>query len=195
MCCHTSVLQAILAVTLLFLFCKSFLLSHFCFASYSCCHTSVLQVILVFYFYWYWWCYFTPFKPLILQLYWQNIQHTCTHMYYSLCSWVVSVTPLDVVKIRLQAQKKPNAFGSGKCFLYCNGLMDHMCTCLNAPSSAQTWYKKRLPIQQFSGTMVSPKSKTKSKNLNWTSNYTNSNTVILGWQSKVKDSVSHDKSF
>ncbi|KAK9871357.1 hypothetical protein WA026_011623 [Henosepilachna vigintioctopunctata] len=36
------------------------------------------------------------------------------------------VTPLDVVKIRLQAQQQNNA---SKCFLYCNGLMDHFCGC------------------------------------------------------------------
>lgn len=39
------------------------------------------------------------------------------------------VTPLDVVKIRLQAQQKQ--FVKNKCFLYCNGLMEHMCYCLN----------------------------------------------------------------
>ncbi|XP_043464181.1 solute carrier family 25 member 40-like [Leptopilina heterotoma] len=39
------------------------------------------------------------------------------------------VTPLDVVKIRLQAQQK--AMLSNKCFLYCNGLMDHLCSCGN----------------------------------------------------------------
>ncbi|XP_015114422.1 solute carrier family 25 member 40 isoform X1 [Diachasma alloeum] len=37
------------------------------------------------------------------------------------------VTPLDVVKTRLQAQQK--AMLSNKCFLYCNGLMDHLCSC------------------------------------------------------------------
>nr|CAH7747447.1 unnamed protein product [Callosobruchus chinensis]CAH7750987.1 unnamed protein product [Callosobruchus chinensis] len=36
------------------------------------------------------------------------------------------VTPLDVVKIRLQAQQKAP---QTKCFLYCNGLMDHICSC------------------------------------------------------------------
>ncbi|XP_076299072.1 mitochondrial glutathione transporter SLC25A40 isoform X2 [Lasioglossum baleicum] len=41
----------------------------------------------------------------------------------------VFVTPLDVVKIRLQAQQK--AMLSNKCFLYCNGLMDHLCPCPN----------------------------------------------------------------
>ncbi|KAM3614323.1 uncharacterized protein V6R79_012729 [Siganus canaliculatus] len=47
------------------------------------------------------------------------------------------VTPLDVVKIRLQAQKTP--FPKGKCFVYCNGLMDHICVCENGNSRA--WYK------------------------------------------------------
>ncbi|KAK9961346.1 hypothetical protein ABG768_009137 [Culter alburnus] len=47
------------------------------------------------------------------------------------------VTPLDVVKIRLQAQKNP--FPKGKCFVYCNGLMDHICVCDNGNSKA--WYK------------------------------------------------------
>lgn len=39
------------------------------------------------------------------------------------------VTPLDVVKIRLQAQQKN--FYKHKCFLYCNGLMEHICYCVN----------------------------------------------------------------
>ncbi|XP_060906599.1 probable mitochondrial glutathione transporter SLC25A40 [Labrus mixtus] len=47
------------------------------------------------------------------------------------------VTPLDVVKIRLQAQKSP--FPKGKCFVYCNGLMDHICVCENGNS--KVWYK------------------------------------------------------
>ncbi|XP_075443565.1 mitochondrial glutathione transporter SLC25A40 [Ascaphus truei] len=47
------------------------------------------------------------------------------------------VTPLDVVKIRLQAQSKP--FSKGKCFFYCNGLMDHLCLCINGNGKA--WYK------------------------------------------------------
>uniref|UniRef100_UPI003AADD289 mitochondrial glutathione transporter SLC25A40 n=1 Tax=Centroberyx gerrardi TaxID=166262 RepID=UPI003AADD289 len=56
------------------------------------------------------------------------------------------VTPLDVVKIRLQAQKNP--FPKGKCFVYCNGLMDHICVCENGNSKA--WYKAR---GHFSGTL------------------------------------------
>uniref|UniRef100_A0A4W3J7J5 Solute carrier family 25 member 40 n=1 Tax=Callorhinchus milii TaxID=7868 RepID=A0A4W3J7J5_CALMI len=47
------------------------------------------------------------------------------------------ITPLDVIKIRLQAQKTP--FYKGKCFLYCNGLMDHLCICENGNTLA--WYK------------------------------------------------------
>lgn len=40
------------------------------------------------------------------------------------------VTPLDVIKTRLQTQQKTML--SNKCFVYCNGLMDHLCPC--APS-------------------------------------------------------------
>uniref|UniRef100_A0A673J349 Solute carrier family 25 member 40 n=1 Tax=Sinocyclocheilus rhinocerous TaxID=307959 RepID=A0A673J349_9TELE len=49
---------------------------------------------------------------------------------------IASLTPLDVVKIRLQAQNNP--FPKGKCFVYCNGLMDHICICENGNSNA--WY-------------------------------------------------------
>lgn len=38
------------------------------------------------------------------------------------------MTPLDVVKTRLQVQQK--SIGT-KCYLYCNGLMDHICPCYN----------------------------------------------------------------
>ncbi|XDV40765.1 hypothetical protein PO909_009773 [Leuciscus waleckii] len=56
------------------------------------------------------------------------------------------VTPLDVVKIRLQAQSNP--FPKGKCFVYCNGLMDHICVCENGNSKA--WYKAP---GRFNGTL------------------------------------------
>ncbi|XP_048238612.1 probable mitochondrial glutathione transporter SLC25A40 [Haliotis rufescens] len=53
----------------------------------------------------------------------------------------ISMTPFDVVKIRLQAQRKP--FVKGDCFLYCNGLMDHICACLNGqPATSSQWYKQ-----------------------------------------------------
>ncbi|XP_017565881.1 solute carrier family 25 member 39 isoform X3 [Pygocentrus nattereri] len=57
------------------------------------------------------------------------------------------VTPLDVVKIRLQAQQTP--FYHGKCFLYCNGLMDHIYVCQNM-TTCSTWYKTPT---HFSGTL------------------------------------------
>ncbi|KAM4598177.1 mitochondrial glutathione transporter SLC25A39 isoform 2-T3 [Polymixia lowei] len=59
----------------------------------------------------------------------------------------VFVTPLDVVKIRMQAQQRP--FSQGKCFLYCNGLMDHIYVCQNG-TSCTSWY--RTPTR-FSGTL------------------------------------------
>ncbi|XP_040186464.1 solute carrier family 25 member 39 isoform X1 [Rana temporaria] len=74
------------------------------------------------------------------------------------------VTPLDVVKIRLQSQKKPfHKVMSVKslpwapplrqpkwrCFLYCNGLMDHLFVCQHA-TACSTWY--RAPTY-FNGTL------------------------------------------
>ncbi|KAK9977628.1 hypothetical protein ABG768_019433 [Culter alburnus] len=74
------------------------------------------------------------------------------------------VTPLDVVKIRLQAQQTPlyQALAADsrpwarvihpskwKCFLYCNGLMDHIYVCQNM-SSCSSWYKTPT---HFSGTV------------------------------------------
>ncbi|XP_075578922.1 mitochondrial glutathione transporter SLC25A39 isoform X6 [Pelecanus crispus] len=58
------------------------------------------------------------------------------------------MTPLDVVKIRLQAQRTP--FSKGKCFLYCNGLMDHLYVCQNG-NSCTAWYKAPT---RFTGTLV-----------------------------------------
>ncbi|XP_039262884.2 mitochondrial glutathione transporter SLC25A40-like [Styela clava] len=55
------------------------------------------------------------------------------------------VTPLDVVKIRLQSQTAANV---NKCFLYCNGLMDHLCVCMNG-NGKEKWYRRP---GQFSGT-------------------------------------------
>ncbi|KAB1276198.1 Solute carrier family 25 member 40 [Camelus dromedarius] len=56
------------------------------------------------------------------------------------------VTPFDVVKIRLQAQNNP--FSKGKCFLYSNGLMDHLCVC--EEEGNKVWYKKP---GRFKGTL------------------------------------------
>ncbi|XP_022527803.1 probable mitochondrial glutathione transporter SLC25A39 isoform X1 [Astyanax mexicanus] len=76
----------------------------------------------------------------------------------------IFVTPLDVVKIRLQAQQSPFYHAlpaesrswrgmvrpsKWKCFLYCNGLMDHIYVCQNM-TTCSTWYKTPT---HFSGTM------------------------------------------
>lgn len=54
------------------------------------------------------------------------------------------MTPLDVIKIRMQAQQKPI---SNKCFLFCNGLMEHLCPC-NPPSGPRI-----NPSKSFNGTV------------------------------------------
>ncbi|BFZ22249.1 hypothetical protein BsWGS_25288 [Bradybaena similaris] len=59
------------------------------------------------------------------------------------------MTPFDVVKIRLQSQSKPSAFTKGHCFLYCNGLMDHLCPCVNGITPSSQWYERP---GHFSGT-------------------------------------------
>lgn len=54
------------------------------------------------------------------------------------------MTPLDVVKTRLQAQQT----ATNKCFLYCNGLMDHLCPCdPNMPNQLK-------PEKRLNGTIV-----------------------------------------
>ncbi|KAF0293272.1 Solute carrier family 25 member 40 [Amphibalanus amphitrite] len=73
----------------------------------------------------------------------------------------VTMTPLDVVKIRMQAQQR--ARSAQRCFLYCNGLMDHLCICVNGQSggaasgcgpaaacraaepAATSWYRRPCP--------------------------------------------------
>lgn len=78
----------------------------------------------------------------------------------------IIVTPLDVVKIRLQAQQKN--FYRNKCFLYCNGLMEHLCYCVNGNGSSHLhkpgcpsipldprdvkWYRRPIP-GHFNGTL------------------------------------------
>ncbi|XP_031829725.1 mitochondrial glutathione transporter SLC25A40 isoform X1 [Nomia melanderi] len=72
----------------------------------------------------------------------QQVIASCTGAFIT----SVFVTPLDVVKIRLQAQQK--AMLSNKCFLYCNGLMDHLCPCANG--RGPTWAKAN---GKFNGTV------------------------------------------
>ncbi|XP_037090063.1 solute carrier family 25 member 40-like [Pollicipes pollicipes] len=81
----------------------------------------------------------------------------------------LTMTPLDVVKIRLQAQQR--ALTAQRCFLYCNGLMDHLCLCLNGqggppaaasscagapaarcPAVETSWYRRPAP-PAFTGTL------------------------------------------
>ena len=68
------------------------------------------------------------------------------------------MTPLDVVKIRLQAQER---FHAKKCFLYSNGLMDHLCPKTNGDPPARAlhtaqeicdckWYNRP---KYFNGTL------------------------------------------
>lgn len=57
------------------------------------------------------------------------------------------MTPLDVVKTRLQTQQK--LMLSNKCYLYCNGLMDHLCPC--GPNGTMAAFAK--PKLHFTGTV------------------------------------------
>lgn len=74
------------------------------------------------------------------------------------------VTPLDVVKIRLQSQQTPfyraltadslvwkrkSCYPKWKCFLCCNGLMDHIPVCQNT-TACSSWYKTP---NHFNGTV------------------------------------------
>lgn len=60
------------------------------------------------------------------------------------------MTPLDVVKIRIQSHE---IISRHKCFIYCNGLMDHLCTCPPTATAAGQvpWYKRP---GNFMGTLV-----------------------------------------
>jgi len=69
----------------------------------------------------------------------QQMISSCTGAFIT----AIFVTPLDVVKIRLQAQQK--AMLNNKCFLYCNGFVEQLCCGIHAngntdfPSSY--WYR------------------------------------------------------
>lgn len=58
------------------------------------------------------------------------------------------MTPLDVIKIRLQAQTRQ--LHKGDCFVYRNGLMDHVCTCFNGNES---WYNRKIPGGCYKGSI------------------------------------------
>jgi solute carrier family 25, member 39/40 len=76
----------------------------------------------------------------------QCVVFSCTSFPFPSCLFFLSVTPLDVVKTRLQAQQR--LMISKKCYLYCNGLMDHLCPC--APNGNGATAAKKL---QFTGTI------------------------------------------
>lgn len=59
-----------------------------------------------------------------------------------------TMTPLDVIKIRLQSQNR--VMHKGDCFIYRNGIADHLCTCLNGPDS---WYNRKIPGGRYNGTI------------------------------------------
>ncbi|XP_050311571.1 probable mitochondrial glutathione transporter SLC25A40 [Anthonomus grandis grandis] len=56
------------------------------------------------------------------------------------------MTPLDVIKIRLQSQQQVPT----NCYLYCSSLMDHICSC-QPTDPRNPWYKT--PPTQFNGTL------------------------------------------
>ncbi|KAH8287621.1 hypothetical protein KR054_010900 [Drosophila jambulina] len=73
----------------------------------------------------------------------QQVASACSGAMVTACF----MTPLDVIKTRLQAQQQ--ALLSKKCFLYCNGLMDHICPCgPDTPNPPPT-----KPAPRFSGTI------------------------------------------
>ena len=59
------------------------------------------------------------------------------------------MTPFDVVRIRLQSQQYK--LTKGDCFVFRNGLGDHICTCFNGPEKV-AWYNKSIP-GKYSGTI------------------------------------------
>ncbi|KAH8295916.1 hypothetical protein KR018_000297, partial [Drosophila ironensis] len=73
----------------------------------------------------------------------QQATSACTGAMVTACF----MTPLDVIKTRLQAQHQELL--SKKCFLYCNGLMDHICPC--GPGTPNPVATK--PSPRFSGTI------------------------------------------
>ncbi|CAF2112181.1 unnamed protein product [Rotaria magnacalcarata] len=59
------------------------------------------------------------------------------------------MTPFDVVRIRLQSQH--HQLAKGDCFVFRNGLGDHMCTCFNGHETVP-WYNRSIP-GKYSGTL------------------------------------------
>ncbi|CAD6188441.1 unnamed protein product [Caenorhabditis auriculariae] len=66
---------------------------------------------------------------------WQQVVASCSGAVVT----SVLMTPLDVVKIRLQQQHHP--FPKGECFYYHNGLMEHLCTACDLKKPCE-WYQR-----------------------------------------------------
>jgi solute carrier family 25 protein 39/40 len=89
----------------------------------------------------------------------KTLETTPTQQMVASCSGAVItslfMTPLDVVKVRLQAQKQ-GPLKAGRCFIYGNGLMDHLCTSVHpfdkCPMADRDvpWYNRP---GKFNGTM------------------------------------------
>nr|CDJ87713.1 Mitochondrial substrate solute carrier and Small-subunit processome and Transcription factor E2F dimerisation partner (TDP) domain containing protein [Haemonchus contortus] len=88
----------------------------------------------------------------------EGVNHHQAHPSVSITQQIVSsatgaivtsllMTPMDVVKIRLQQQRHP--FPKGHCFYYYNGLMDHLCTSCEQRLPC-AWYQRP---GNFSGTI------------------------------------------
>jgi len=63
------------------------------------------------------------------------------------CITSVFMTPFDVVKTRLQAQERIKLTRSS--FVYCNGLMDHICNCATSICSNRShgeWFNRPVPV-------------------------------------------------
>lgn len=71
----------------------------------------------------------------------QQVASACTGAMIT----AVFMTPLDVIKTRLQAQQTQI---TNKCFLYCNGLMDHICPC-----DSKGTFPNVKPAQPLNGTI------------------------------------------
>ncbi|KAL7729107.1 hypothetical protein ACLKA6_019928 [Drosophila palustris] len=71
----------------------------------------------------------------------QQVASACSGAMITACF----MTPLDVIKTRMQSQQTR----SNKCFLYCNGLMDHLFSC--GSNSYSTMSKNMKP--QFTSTL------------------------------------------
>lgn len=80
-----------------------------------------------------------------------SVKYACKQAASSSAGAIVTsllMTPLDVVKIRLQSQNRP--MHKGDCYVYRNGLSDHLCQCFNGPNS---WYNRQIPGGKYTGTI------------------------------------------